>query len=143
MIRRPPRSTRTDTLFPDTTLFRSEIGALGYPHLAISGMKGYNGVAILSKVPFAQHTTRDWCERADCRHIAAVLPDGTELHNLYVPAGGDVPDPVANDKFAHKLKFVDDMAVWFPSERPHHRPQILVGDLNLAPLETDVWSDRK
>src|SRR3546814_15793736 len=24
MIRRPPRSTRTDTLFPDTTLFRSE-----------------------------------------------------------------------------------------------------------------------
>src|SRR3546814_9188988 len=26
MIRRPPRSTRTDTLFPDTTLFRSHIG---------------------------------------------------------------------------------------------------------------------
>src|SRR3546814_10323413 len=25
MIRRPPRSTRTDTLFPDTTLFRSSI----------------------------------------------------------------------------------------------------------------------
>src|SRR3546814_15476145 len=25
MIRRPPRSTRTDTLFPDTTLFRSEV----------------------------------------------------------------------------------------------------------------------
>src|SRR3546814_10213468 len=24
MIRRPPRSTRTDTLFPDTTLFRSQ-----------------------------------------------------------------------------------------------------------------------
>src|SRR3546814_2775746 len=66
-----------DELFP-----RDEIGALGYPHLAISGMKGYNGVAILSKVPFAQHTTRDWCERADCRHIAAVLPDGTELHKI-------------------------------------------------------------
>src|SRR3546814_17690854 len=34
MIRRPPRSTRTDTLFPYTTLFRSEIpyifGTLGY-----------------------------------------------------------------------------------------------------------------
>src|SRR3546814_12824239 len=26
MIRRPPRSTRTDTLFPYTTLFRSRIG---------------------------------------------------------------------------------------------------------------------
>src|SRR3546814_10827067 len=28
MIRRPPRSTRTDTLFPDTTLFRSKEAAL-------------------------------------------------------------------------------------------------------------------
>src|SRR3546814_13554525 len=28
MIRRPPRSTRTDTLFPYTTLFRSEAPAL-------------------------------------------------------------------------------------------------------------------
>src|SRR3546814_5608634 len=28
MIRRPPRSTRTDTLFPYTTLFRSEINVL-------------------------------------------------------------------------------------------------------------------
>src|SRR3546814_2919296 len=31
MIRRPPRSTRTDTLFPYTTLFRS-IRRLGWPH---------------------------------------------------------------------------------------------------------------
>src|SRR3546814_13796469 len=29
MIRRPPRSTRTDTLFPYTTLFRSSARALG------------------------------------------------------------------------------------------------------------------
>src|SRR3546814_17114528 len=33
MIRRPPRSTRTDTLFPYTTLFRSAVGdgALVHP----------------------------------------------------------------------------------------------------------------
>src|SRR3546814_15304862 len=29
MIRRPPRSTRTDTLFPYTTLFRSGLGIAG------------------------------------------------------------------------------------------------------------------
>src|SRR3546814_19135849 len=29
MIRRPPRSTRTDTLFPYTTLFRSHVPELG------------------------------------------------------------------------------------------------------------------
>src|SRR3546814_8493005 len=34
MIRRPPRSTRTDTLFPYTTLFRSAFGAA---HLGVAG----------------------------------------------------------------------------------------------------------
>src|SRR3546814_6548250 len=32
MIRRPPRSTRTDTLFPYTTLFRSAQGAAGHAY---------------------------------------------------------------------------------------------------------------
>src|SRR3546814_3791105 len=40
MIRRPPRSTRTDTLFPYTTLFRSELnGEDGFPHSEICGSK--------------------------------------------------------------------------------------------------------
>src|SRR3546814_18021476 len=40
MIRRPPRSTRTDTLFPDTTLFRSANPALTY---AVGGLGLVNG----------------------------------------------------------------------------------------------------
>src|SRR3546814_18176377 len=35
MIRRPPRSTRTDTLFPYTTLFRSLRDVVVYPHMVI------------------------------------------------------------------------------------------------------------
>src|SRR3546814_9409171 len=35
MIRRPPRSTRTDTLFPYTTLFRSLVAGLGIGGIAI------------------------------------------------------------------------------------------------------------
>src|SRR3546814_1953827 len=37
MIRRPPRSTRTDTLFPYTTLFRSPIqdGAVELPNISV------------------------------------------------------------------------------------------------------------
>src|SRR3546814_5413039 len=35
MIRRPPRSTRTDTLFPDTTLFRSCLTAEGDPNSGV------------------------------------------------------------------------------------------------------------
>ena len=77
-------------------------------------MKGYNGVAILSRVPLVEMKKRLWCGKDDCRHLAAKLPDGTELHNFYVPAGGDIPDPVENDKFAHKLAFIEEMAglVW-------------------------------
>src|SRR3546814_1484320 len=37
MIRRPPRSTRTDTLFPYTTLFRSSSRAITLQHGAIAG----------------------------------------------------------------------------------------------------------
>src|SRR3546814_9463933 len=51
MIRRPPRSTRTDTLFPYTTLFRSEFrGSYGVaqnyqtiPMLDASGYKSLLG----------------------------------------------------------------------------------------------------
>lgn len=127
-----------DDLFP-----MDAVKALGYPHVEIRGMKGYNGVAILSRVPLAPGGTRDWCARPDSRHMAVTLPDGTELHNFYVPAGGDVPDPALNDKFAHKLDFLDEMTAWFPSERTTDRPMILVGDLNIAPLEEDVWSHRQ
>src|SRR3546814_3115754 len=37
MIRRPPRSTRTDTLFPYTTLFRSQEGTERRPQRAAAG----------------------------------------------------------------------------------------------------------
>ena len=127
-----------DELFP-----RDEIGALGYSHIIAHGMKGYNGVAILSRLPFDDAVTRDWCGRSDCRHVYVRLDDGLELHNFYVPAGGDEPDPKVNDKFAHKLQFLDEMAAWFPANRSVAQPMILVGDLNIAPLETDVWSHKK
>ena len=59
-----------------------------------------------------------------------------------MPAGGDEPDPAINDKFAHKLAFVDEMTEWFAAERVAAGRAILVGDLNIAPLEHDVWSHK-
>jgi exodeoxyribonuclease-3 len=70
------------------------------------------------------------------------LPGGIELHNLYIPAGGDIPDPEANPKFAHKLQFLDEVTAWFAADSPKDKKAILVGDLNIAPLETDVWSHK-
>jgi exodeoxyribonuclease-3 len=59
-----------------------------------------------------------------------------------VPAGGDEPDPEVNDKFAHKLAFLDEMAAWTRAEKIADGRAILAGDLNIAPLEHDVWSHR-
>lgn len=118
-----------------------DVAALGFPHQIVRGMKGYNGVAILSRMALDEGDSRDWCGREDARHVAARLPGGAELHNFYVPAGGDTPDPDKNEKFAHKLTFLDEMAEWSGAAGADKR--ILVGDLNIAPLEEDVWSHKQ
>jgi exodeoxyribonuclease-3 len=118
-----------------------DIAALGFDHRLVRGMKGYNGVAVLSKLPVSEGDSRDWCGREDARHLVAVLPGGAELHNFYVPSGGDVPDRAENDKFAHKLDFLAEMTEW--SAGLGKAKRILVGDLNIAPLEADVWSHKQ
>ncbi|HXP31359.1 MAG TPA: exodeoxyribonuclease III [Stellaceae bacterium] len=132
-----------ETKTPDEFFPRAEVEALGYRHLLIHGMKGYNGVAILSRVPLLKPRSESWCDREDCRHVVAELPGGIELHDIYVPAGGDIPDPEENPKFAHKLQFLDELSRWFTGQRRKRKPMVLVGDLNVAPLETDVWSHKQ
>jgi len=119
----------------------ADFAALGYPHMVARGQKGYNGVAILSRVPLEDAGHRGFAGRDDARHVAARLEDGTLIHNLYVPAGGDVPDRDVNDKFGHKLDFLTELRDWFAAERPGRA--ILVGDLNIAPREDDVWSHKQ
>lgn len=126
-----------DDLFP-----ADECRALGFAHLAFHGMKGYNGVAVLSKFPINAVETPSWCGRDDRRHLIAKL-DQAEIHCLYVPAGGDIPDPDKNDKFAHKLNFLRDVTQWYAKTYSPSDRLILTGDLNIAPLETDVWSHKQ
>jgi exodeoxyribonuclease-3 len=116
---------------------------IGFPHKALFGNKNYHGVAILSRLPFENADGRQWCNKADGRHLQVTLPGGIELHNFYVPAGGDEPDPALNDKFAHKLQFMAEMEAWFAEHRKTSDKLLMVGDLNVAPLETDVWSHKK
>ena len=132
-----------ETKCPDELFPRQPFEDKGYADIAIAGMKGYNGVAILSRLPFEAQEVQHWCGREDCRHVMARLQGGTEVHNLYVPAGGDIPDPDKNEKFAHKLQFLDEMTAWWLSAREADTPMIVVGDLNIAPLEHDVWSHKQ
>jgi exodeoxyribonuclease-3 len=118
----------------------------GYPHIAINGQKGYHGVAIVSRIPFTKTDKREFCEMGDARHISVDLdiPGGLTVHNFYVPAGGDEPDPEVNEKFAHKLAFLREMTSWYKSHKKKSEARmVLVGDLNIAPQEHDVWSHKQ
>jgi exodeoxyribonuclease-3 len=132
-----------DEHFPLDTFKRA-----GYEHIHICGMKGYNGVAILSKTPLHASERWDRVGKADCRHAAVEirapkLKKPLQIHNLYVPAGGDIPDPKVNDKFAHKLAFVEEMAEFFAKAYSSTDPMLALGDFNIAPLEHDVWSHKQ
>jgi exodeoxyribonuclease III len=115
--------------------------ALGYRHIVARGQKGYNGVAILSKLPLMDAGERDYAQLGHARHVAARLENGITIHNCYVPAGGDIPDREINAKFGQKLDFLTEMRDHFRWERPDRA--ILVGDLNIAPREDDVWSHKQ
>lgn len=132
-----------ETKCPDDKFPHDGFEALGYTHRAIRGEKGYNGVAILSRRPIEKIAHHDFCAKGDCRHISAKV-EGVTIHNLYVPAGGDEPDREKNPKFGHKLDFVDEMTSWFGKKgKAPKGPSILVGDLNIAPMEHDVWSHKQ
>jgi exodeoxyribonuclease-3 len=117
---------------------------LGYVHQVINGQKGYHGVAVVSRVPLEKIEAMDLCGVGHARHLSVRVPGNIELHNFYVPAGGDIPDPDANPKFAHKLKFIEEMEACFGRRGDKASARaILVGDLNVAPLENDVWSHKQ
>jgi exodeoxyribonuclease-3 len=133
-----------ETKCPNELFPAKEFAKLGYVHQAIHGQKGYHGVAIVSRLPFVTQRTDDYCREGHCRHISVTFENGLELHDFYVPAGGDIPDPAANPKFAHKLDFLARMEKQFKSRKDGGAtPVVLVGDLNVAPLENDVWSHKQ
>lgn len=115
--------------------------ALGYRHMVARGQKGYNGVAILSKRPITDVGDRDFADLGHARHVAGRLENGVTIHNVYVPAGGDIPDRDENPKFGQKLDFLTAMRDHFRADLPERA--ILVGDLNIAPREDDVWSHKQ
>jgi exodeoxyribonuclease-3 len=114
---------------------------LGYTHMVARGQKGYNGVAILSKLPMEEVEAHDFARLGHARHIAGRLENGVTIHNFYVPAGGDVADREVNEKFGQKLDYLTEMRDWAHETAPEK--SILVGDLNIAPREDDVWSHKQ
>ena len=117
-----------------------------FPHQSFSelgyfsnffGIPSYNGVAILSKTKLVNIEKISLCNKLDARIISAKTPN-FEILSVYVPAGGDIPDPNINPKFRHKLIFLDELNELLKKKKKI----ILCGDLNVAPYKDDVWSHK-
>lgn len=134
-----------DEMFP-----LDAVRELGFDHIEIKGQKAYHGVATLSRIPIERVDSRCFNGTGEARHLAVRIAEPETglapllLHNFYVPAGGDVPDMEINPKFGQKLKYISQMTDWCTGMgRKDDNRMILVGDLNVAPLETDVWSHKQ
>ena len=131
------QETKTqDDFFPS-----EDFKKIGMKYQYFRGEKSYNGVAILSKIEFYDNNFINWCKKNDTRHVSVKFKNDIELHNFYVPAGGDEPDIKLNPKFDHKISFLNEMKSYFSKDVSAQK--ILVGDLNIAPLENDVWSHKQ
>lgn len=134
-----------ETKCPDDQFPSAGFRKLGYEHIEMHGQKGYHGVATIARRPLELVEKREFCRMGDSRHLSTRIRARSHsilLHNFYVPAGGDEPDPDINPKFRHKLDFVEEMRAVQAAYGPDHG-SILVGDLNIAPLEADVWSHKQ
>ncbi len=132
-----------ETKVEDGSFPYEDLKALGFPHVYFSGQKSYNGMAILSKIPLEKPASMGMAKSEDKRHLGVLLPGGVALHNFYVPAGGDIPDPVANPAYDFKLRFVEHMTQWASAPEQKGGKLIIVGDFNIAPGEHDVWSHKQ
>ena len=130
------QETKTeDQTFPAQAFHR-----LGYKHQILHGQRMHHGVAIVSRIPIHEDDRLDWQANGEARHVGVRLDNGLRLENVYVPAGGDIPDRAANPKFGQKLDFLERMIDWSAGLAV---PTLLVGDFNIAPLESDVWNHKQ
>lgn len=128
-----------ETKCEDNAFPRNAFAELGFDHVYMAGQRMHHGVAILSRLPLQPVARFDWQANGEARHIAVRLPSGPVLHNVYVPAGGELPDRLVNPKFGQKLDFLTRMTDWSASL---DEPSIILGDFNVAPHPEDVWDHK-
>jgi exodeoxyribonuclease-3 len=107
----------------------------GY-HVTFRGMKGYNGVATLSRKPpeSVMHGLHPGPDNEDVRVLQTVI-DGIPIVNTYVPQGNSI----TSDKYMLKLDWFDRIRRYFEEYLDPAKPAVWLGDLNIAPEPIDVY----
>jgi exodeoxyribonuclease-3 len=118
---------------------RAEIEALGY-NVQTHGQKGFNGVAILSKLRFDEVNRGLPGDEADeqARFIEGVFSTdqgALRVVSLYLPNGNPIDDPV---KFPYKLAWMDRLERWAKQRLALEEALVLAGDYNVIPELIDA-----
>jgi exodeoxyribonuclease-3 len=129
-----------ETKCADEAFPRLEFEALGY-NLAVHGQKGFNGVALLSKLPFDEVAPKLAGDPEDvqARYLEAVVsvPSGVlRVVNIYLPNG----NPPGTEKFAYKLAWMSRLRGRVKKLLALEEPLIIAGDFNVIPSPDDVYN---
>jgi len=124
----------------ETKVLDSEFPVLAFQgtgyHAVFRGMKGYNGVATLSRrePESVQHGLCPGPDSEDVRILETVI-DGIPIVNTYVPQGFRI----GTDKYVFKLEWFHRVRRYFAERFDPNQPAIWLGDLNVAPEPIDVY----
>lgn len=127
----------SDELFP-----RSAFEELGY-HLAISGQKAYNGVAMLSLSPLEDVQigfdallidSPEAAQLSEQKRVISALVEGVRVLNLYVPNGS----ALSSEKYPYKLAWLACLRRYLAIQADQGDPLCMVGDFNIGPKERDL-----
>lgn len=137
--RRPDIVCLQETKCVDEAFPREPLEGLGY-NVAIHGQKTFNGVAILSRLPFDEVTPRLPGDDADdhARFIEAVVSTRTgvlRIASIYLPNG----NPPDSEKYDYKLRWMERLSGYARRRLELEEPLVLAGDYNVIPDDGDVY----
>lgn len=120
---------------------RHAFSARGYELVVHGGDDGRGGVAIASRLELSEVTVGipgAVSPLNEPRSISASV-GGVRVHTCYAPNGRKVGTR------AHEIKLAwfALLAAWLELDRADHAEQILIGDLNIAPLNIDIWEPHR
>ena len=123
-----------DHKFPEDALLE-----LGYRSV-FSGQKTFNGVAIISRLPFTGECVNaiPGFDDPQKRVLAATVGDA-RIVDLYVVNG----EAVGSGKFDYKLRWLAAVREWLRAEIAAHPNLVVLGDFNIAPDDRDVFDPRR
>jgi exodeoxyribonuclease III len=136
--RQPDVVCLQETKCVDEAFPREPLESLGY-NVAVHGQKTFNGVAILSKLPFDEVTPRLPGDHDDAhaRFIEAVISTErgvVRVASIYLPNG----NPPDGEKYSYKIKWMERL-IRYASERLElQEPLVLAGDYNVIPAALDA-----